>query len=115
MLSAKKNADVVQELLDAECSNVYAYGPFLEAPFENYRVNPIGIAVGKYLGKKRLIIDLTSPHNSKNHSSINNLIDKDQCSPSYVRIDEAISKICELGKGQYFVSSISVASLSIVP
>ena len=99
MLSAKKNADLAQELLDAECSNVYTYGPFSEAPFKNYRVNPIGRAVGKYSGKKRLIIDMSSPHNSKNHSSINNLIDKDKCSLSYVRIDEAISKICELGKG----------------
>ena len=51
------------------------------------------------MGKKRLIIDLSSPHNSKSHSSINNLIDKDQCTLSYARIDDAISKICEFGKG----------------
>ena len=99
LLSARENADIVQELLDTECAKGYAYGPFSEPPFENYRVSPIGIAVGKYSGKKRLIIDLSSPHNSKSHSSINNLIDKDQCTLSYVRIDDAISKICEFGQG----------------
>ena len=99
LLSARENADIVQERLDSECAKGYAYGPFSEPPFENYRVSPIGIAVGKYSGKKRLIIDLSSPHNSKSHSSINNLIDKDQCTLSYVRIVDAISKICEFGKG----------------
>ena len=99
LLSARENADTVQELLDSECANGYAYGPFSSAPFETYRVSPIGIATGKYSGKKRLIVDLSSPHNSKNHSSINNLIDKDQCTLSYIRIDDAISKICEFGKG----------------
>jgi hypothetical protein len=45
-----------------------------------YRVSPIGIVEGKYSGKKRLIVDLSSPHDSEEHSSINNLIDKEQCS-----------------------------------
>ena len=53
LLSACENADIVQELLDAECDKGYAYGPFSEPPFDNYRVSPIGIAIGKYSGKKR--------------------------------------------------------------
>jgi hypothetical protein len=32
------------------------------------------------------------------HSSINNLIDKEQCSLSYVRIDDAISAIKDFGR-----------------
>jgi hypothetical protein len=32
-------------------------------PFSVYRVSPIGIAEGKYSGKKRLILDLSSLHN----------------------------------------------------
>ena len=31
------------------------------------------------------------------HSSINNLIDKEQCSPLYVKLDYAIKKISEVG------------------
>ena len=99
LLTARENPSIVQELLDAECTKGYAYGPFSDTPFENYRVSPIGIAIGKYSGKKRLIIDLSSPHKSKLHSSINELIDKDQCTLSYVRIDDALNKICEFGKG----------------
>ena len=99
LLTARENPSIVQELLDAECTKGYAYGPFSDTPFENYRVSPIGIAIGKYSGKKRLIIDLSSPHKSKLHSSINELIDKDQCTLSYVRIDDAINKICEFEKG----------------
>ena len=56
LLSARENNDIVQELLDTECAKGYAYGPFSEPPFENYRVSPIGIAVGKYSGKKRILI-----------------------------------------------------------
>ena len=99
LLSARDNATAVQDLLTTECAKGFAYGPFSEAPYENYRVSPIGIAIGKYSGKKRLIIDLSSPHNSTSHISINNLIDKDQCSLTYVKIDDAIKKICEFGKG----------------
>lgn len=48
---------------------------FLEKPFDSYRVSPIRISTGKYSSKKRLIIDLSSPHNSEDHTSINDLID----------------------------------------
>ena len=46
-----------------------------------------------------MITDLSSPRNSRNHRSINELIDKEQCSLTYVKIDDAIKKICEYGKG----------------
>ena len=99
LLTARDNPEIVDELLEAECAKGYAYGPFSEAPFEQYRVSPIGVATGKYSGKKRLIIDLSSPRNSRNHRSINELIDKEQCCLTYVKIDDAIKKICEYGKG----------------
>ena len=99
LLSACENADIVQELLDAECDKGYAYGPFSEPPFDNYRVSSIGIAIGNYSGEKRLIVDLSLNRNSKSHSSINNDIDKDLCTLSNIIIDDAISKICEFGKG----------------
>ncbi|CAG2251370.1 unnamed protein product [Mytilus edulis] len=63
-----------------------------------YRVSPIGIVEGKYSGKKRLIVDLSSPHESQDHFSINDLIDKEQCSLSYVKIDDAINAIKEFGR-----------------
>lgn len=36
-------------------------GPFHEPPFNVVHINPIGIATRKYSGKKRLIINLSTP------------------------------------------------------
>ena len=105
LLSARKkkkkkilNKDV-QELIDKECLKDYLYGPFKSPPFTTYRVSPLGLAIGKYSGKNRLIVDLSSPHEDPNHVSINELIDKDSCSMTYVKIDDAIKSICQYGKG----------------
>lgn len=66
--------------------------------FQQYRVSPIGVAIGKYSGKPRLIVDLSSPHENIVHQSVNDMIDKDSCSLSYVRIDDAIQIIQNLGR-----------------
>lgn len=99
LLSARTQPDIVLQLLKEECEKGYAYGPFVESPFINYRVSPIGVATGKYSGKKRMIIDLSAPHNDEKNTSINDLIDKEECRLTYVRIDDAIKKISELGTG----------------
>ena len=99
MLSARQNTFDVQELINQECQKGYLYGPFDQLPFENYRVSPLGLAIGKYSGKKRLIVDLSSPHDDPLHASINELIDKEACSMTYVRLDDAIKAICQVGKG----------------
>ena len=44
-------------------------------------------------------MDLSSPHKNDYHGSINNLIDEDTCSLSYVKIDNAITEIKHFGKG----------------
>lgn len=88
-LSARKNPLVVDELLYTEIQRGYVKGPYPSPPFESYRVSPLGIATHKYSGKKRLIFDLSSSHNNA-EPSINELINKDLCTLSYVRIDDAI-------------------------
>jgi hypothetical protein len=50
------------------------------------------VTTGKYSHKKRLILDLSSPH-SDDVASINDLIDKGQCSMSYIKIDDAVTII----------------------
>ena len=42
---------------------------------------------------------MSSPHDYPSHSSINDLIDKDACILTYVRIDDAIKAIQQHGKG----------------
>lgn len=96
--SALLDPTAVDLIISDEVEKGYLRGPFKELPFNNYRVSPIGLAVGKYSGKKRLIVDLSSPHDSS-QSSINNLIDKESCSLTYVKVDDAIREIKRLGKG----------------
>ena len=97
-LSARSQKEVVSELIKKELDNGFIYGPFEQLHFENYRVSPLGVAEGKYSKKKRLILDLSAPHNDDD-PSINDLIDKASCSMSYVKIDDAIRIITSYGKG----------------
>ncbi len=62
--SAHAEPAIVNELIEKEVKAGFMIGPFNEPPFEVFRVSPIGIATGKFSGKKRLIVDLSSPHNS---------------------------------------------------
>ena len=96
LLSARTQPDIVANILHDECTKGYMLGPFPELPFQNYRVNPIGIVEGKYSFKKRLIVDLSSPH-SGSQPSVNDLMDKEQCSLTYVKIDDAIRAIQKSG------------------
>ena len=89
-VSARSQCKIVGDLIKRECENGFMYGPFDSPPFDNNRVSPLGVAEGKYSKKKLLILDLSSPHQSEKHCSINDLIDKDTCSMSYVKIDDAI-------------------------
>ena len=99
--SVRSQPRVVNELIAMECENGFLYSQFETPPFDVYRVSPIGVAEGKYSKKKRLILDLSAPHQSDKHVSINDLIDKDTCSMSYVKIDDAIDIILKYGKGAW--------------
>lgn len=98
-LTARKNPEVVSKLLQDEIDKGFLIGPFSEPPFVTYRVSPLGIATHKYSKKQRLILDLSSPHNSNEHQSVNDLIDKELCSLSYIKLDDAIKVIQDFGKG----------------
>ena len=99
LLSATKQPQSTMELLQTELERGYVIGPYDFIPFSCYRISLIGIAVGKYSGKKRLIVDLSAPHDNEIHASLNELINKEDFSLSYVTIDNAIKIIVECGKG----------------
>ncbi|XP_069129257.1 uncharacterized protein [Argopecten irradians] len=67
--SALKDSDTVTELIHKEVIKGFLQGPFHALPFSSYRVSPIGVAYGKYSGKPRLIVDLSSPHEDDDHPS----------------------------------------------
>ena len=59
-------------------------------------INPFGVIPKKSKPAKwRLIVDLSSPHGP----SVNDGVDKDLCSLSYVSIDHVVDGILRLGRG----------------
>ncbi len=92
--------DVVNDLIEKEVKSGFMIGPFNEPPFEIFRVRPIGIATRKSSGKKRLIVDLSSPHNST-VPSINSLIPLDKLSLRYHDIEQAVKLIKIAGQGAW--------------
>jgi hypothetical protein len=97
--SALADVDNVTHLINEECDKGFLLGPFDKSPFPLYRVNPIGLVTGKYSLKKRLIVDLSSPHHSDKHASLNSTIPKEDYTLQYVRIEDAQRLISNLGKG----------------
>ncbi|XP_033744320.1 uncharacterized protein LOC117330207 [Pecten maximus] len=95
--SATSEPDIVDELITSEVNKKFLIGPYTEPPFDIYRINPIGIATGKYSDKKRLIVDLSAPHDSEGNS-INELIAKEEYSLSYISVDDAINQIQHTGR-----------------
>lgn len=93
----------------------YIIGPFDQSPFDQYRISPIGVVDKKYSTKKRLIVDLSALHNSNVNPSINDLIDKDEFSLSYVRIDDAIRIIVEKGRGAQLCKTDIVDAFKLMP
>jgi hypothetical protein len=96
--SAIRDPEFVSTALQSEVDDGYMIGPFDEPPFQSYRISPIGVAEGKYSGKKRLIIDLSAPHDHPSIPSINALISKEEHSLTYVRVDDAITVLKKLGR-----------------
>ena len=73
------------------------------------------MAEGSYSGKKRLIVDFSAPHNNFNHASLNQLINKDEYSLIYVKLDDAIRGILERGRGSWLCKTDIVDAFKQIP
>lgn len=62
--SALAEPHTVETLLAKDVKEGLMIGLFDIPPFPLFRISPIGVATRKYSGKKRLIMDLSSPHAS---------------------------------------------------
>ncbi|XP_041916418.1 uncharacterized protein LOC121680893, partial [Alosa sapidissima] len=89
-------------------------GPFTMPPFPVYRINPIGVATRKYSGKKRLIIDLSAPHNSTT-PSINSLIPLEEFSLHYHSVDDAIALIKKAGRRCWLAKADITSAFKVMP
>ena len=90
--SAQQEPDVVSRLLARECDKRYVIGPFSSSPFPLFRSSPLAVAKREYSGKKRLILDLSSPRTGP-VSGINGLIPLEPYSLHYATDDHAIRLI----------------------
>lgn len=80
--------EVVDKLTKKEIESGFMIGPFEIPQVEHFRISPIGVATRKFSGKKRMIIDLSAPHNSP-FPSINSLIPLEEYSLHYHNIEQA--------------------------
>ena len=115
LVNARLNPKDTSDLVTSELNKGFLLGPFATIPFEKFRINPIGIAESKYSKKKRLIVDLSSPHDNDQHPSLNNLIDKEDFSLSYVTIDEAITTIKRTGVGCCLLKTDISDAFKLIP
>lgn len=99
--SAIKDPESVSRLLADEKNKGFIIGPYTQSPYPVYRVSPLGVVQHKYSEKKRLVVDLSAPHDHESHPSVNELISKEDSSLSYVKLDEAIRIIKNLGPGSW--------------
>lgn len=110
----EKNPLGVDELLNTEIQRGNVKGPYPSPPFENHKVSPLGIATHRYSGKKRLIFDLSSPHNIA-EPSINELINNDLCTLSYVRIVDAMENIQDYRVGSILCKTDMTDAFKQIP
>ena len=115
LLTARRDPTTVSNILGSELEKGYIIGPFDKPPFTHYRISPVGIAEHKYSGKKRLIVDLSAPHENPDNQSINNLISKEEFSLSYVKIDDAIKIIQTLGRGSWLCKTDITDAFKLLP
>ncbi len=115
LMSAKTYPSFVSDQINNDVLKGYLIGPFKKPPFSQYRVNPIGVAIRKFSGKKRRIDDLSWPHGDQEAVSLNSTIDKETFSLKYVKLDDAIFILNQLGKSSMLCKTDIVDAFKLVP
>ncbi|KAL2080909.1 hypothetical protein ACEWY4_022762 [Coilia grayii] len=114
LLSAVNDPETVNDLLAAEVTSGFMMGPFPAPPFPTFRINPIGVATRKYSGKKRLIVDLSAPHNSL-VPSINSLVPFEDYSMAYQTVDDAVRLIKLADPNCWLFKADITAAFKVMP
>ncbi len=111
MASVVSLPKVVDEYLEKELASHRIVGPYDDPPLPNFRCSPIGVVAKKACNKFRMIMNLSAPKGN----SVNDYIDGDEFSLSYVTVDDAIRKIVATGPG-CLLSKVDIESaFRIVP
>lgn len=109
--SARDNPQVLRDKVFKEVSLGRIMGPFTSLPFPNLRVSPLGVVPKKEEGKFRLIHHLSFPKGS----SVNDGIDKEDASVSYVPFDRAVALVRQAGVGALMAKSDIESAFRLLP
>ena len=106
MLSAKQNPQVIEEYLQSEVGKGNILGPFAPGSAPLVHINRFGVIPKKYQpGKWRIITDLSYPEGR----SVNEAINPELCSMSYITVDQVATTALALGKGA-MIAKIDIKS-----
>ena len=111
MQSALENPNVVQRYLAKVRQLGRLVGPFAIGSLPLH-VNRLGVIPKPHQpGKWRLIVDISSPQGH----SINDCIEPQVCSLSYVSIDDAVTNVMRMGKGTLLAKLDLESAYRIIP
>ena len=112
MRSADDNPQVVQDYLEAELRRGMVLGPFIRAEVPEVHLNRFGVIPKSHQpGRWRLIVDLSYPEGR----SVNDGISPDLCSLQYVKVDDVVQQVLQLGPGALMAKLDVKSAYRIVP
>ena len=112
ILLAKQNPEVVSNYLQSELEEGNIVGPLSSHSLPDLHINRIGAIPKKHQpGKWRLITDLSAPEGF----SVNDTIDPQLCSLSYITVQEVAAKAVELGKGSLIAKIYIKSAYRLIP
>ena len=111
MQSALEHPSVVQDYLTKESGEGRIIDPLPLSSFPQAQVSRFGVIPKGTSGKWRLILDLSSPEGL----SVNDGINPDWCSLSYVTVEDAARRIARLGVGSQLSKVDIKSAYRIVP
>ena len=95
MKSVRLHEEEVERYIGSEREARRLLGPMERNRFPQVHISPFGVIPKSEPGKWRLIVDLSSPCGN----SVNDGINKEWCSLSYISVDDVAARIVSLGKG----------------
>ena len=111
--SANEHPDLVTKNLLSEVKLGRTAGPFLSPPFPNFQIYPISVVPKKHSSDWRTIFHLSHPKASG--ISVNDYISKENYSLQYVKLDDAINLIIQLGRGSYMAKTDICSAFRNIP
>ena len=111
MKSAKEHPQVVDDYIMKECLAGRLLGPLDPQMFTEVQVSRFGVIPKSEPGSWRLILDLSSPEGR----SVNDGINPESCSLSYITVDDAVRAIVSTGEGAMLAKVDIKSAYRIIP